>query len=109
MKKIRSKPMKHLKALREQHNLSQLAMGLEVGVSASSIQQYEAGTNSPSVKVLAKMADYFGVSMDYMYDRTEVRSLPDSEELLLVDRLKHVSDKVIQKAVMDILGRIIVE
>lgn len=106
---MRSEPMVHLKALREERGLSQLALGLEIDVSASSIQQYESGKNSPSLKVLTKLADFFEVSLDYMFDRTELRNIQNMENQLLVDRLSRVSNEIIREAIMDILGQIIVD
>ncbi len=60
-----------LKALREGMRLSQVGMAEIMGVKQSSINRYEKGTSSPTVEMLLKYADYFDVSMDYIFARTD--------------------------------------
>lgn len=60
-----------LRALRESVKLSQAKMAELVGVKQSSINRYESGESSPTLEVLLKYADYFDVSMDYIFGRTE--------------------------------------
>lgn len=98
--------MVNLRQLREEKDLTQLELGLEVGVTASAIQQYEAGTSDPSVKVLIALAEYFNVSLDYMMDLSSIREKPDTEENLIADRLKYVSNKRIRKAILEIVDEI---
>lgn len=43
-----------------------------LGFSASSIQKLKT-TNSPSVDKVAKIADYFGVSVDYLIGRSDIQ------------------------------------
>lgn len=105
----RGKPMEHLRQLRIERGWSQMAVGLDVDVSTSSIQQYEAGTNYPSVKTLIRLADLFDVSLDYLCDRTEVRSSFNSEEQILVDKLRNVNNKIIKDAITQILNQIVVD
>lgn len=60
-----------LKALRESVNLSQAKMAEYMGVQQSSINRYEKNVAEPSAEILLKYADYFDVSMDYIYARTD--------------------------------------
>lgn len=39
------------------------------GVSEATISLYESGRRSPKDELKLKFADYFGVSMDYLYGR----------------------------------------
>ena len=42
-----------------------------LGVKQSSINRYEQGQSAPSLETLVKYADYFDVSMDYLFARTD--------------------------------------
>lgn len=60
-----------IRALRESVGLSQNKLGKIVGLPQSSINRYEQGQSTPSAKTLRWYADYFDVSMDYIYGRTD--------------------------------------
>lgn len=62
---------KRLRALRESVRLTQVNMAEILGVQQSRINRYETGQSTPSPGVFVKYADYFDVSMDYLYCRTE--------------------------------------
>lgn len=57
-----------LKKLRSTVGLNQSEMAEKLGVSVSSYQKYEREKNSimPSIEVLIKIAEFFGVSVDYL-------------------------------------------
>ena len=61
---------KRLKQLREDAGLSQSKIGQLVGVPQSSIYRYEQGQSVPSPKTFRWYADYFDVSLDYLFGRT---------------------------------------
>ena len=60
-----------LRILRESVKLSQVKMADLLGVKQSSINRYEQGQSAPSFETLVKYADYFDVSMDYLFARTD--------------------------------------
>ena len=60
-----------LRALRESVKLSQEKMGRLVGMKQSSVNRYESGQSDPSPETLLRYADYFDVSMDYIFGRTD--------------------------------------
>ena len=60
-----------LRILRESVKLSQVKMADLLGVKQASINRYEQGQSAPSLETLVKYADYFDVSMDYLYCRTD--------------------------------------
>jgi len=60
-----------LRILRESVKLSQVKMAELLGVKQSSINRYEQGLSAPSLETLVKYADYFDVSMDYLFARTD--------------------------------------
>lgn len=58
-----------LKKLREEKERSQKDIADYLGISASAYGFYEQGQREPDIEKLAKLADYFGVSIDYLFGR----------------------------------------
>jgi len=53
-----------LRQLREGADLTAAQLGDTVGVSQSMIAHMERGLKTPSLEVMARIADYFGVPID---------------------------------------------
>lgn len=60
-----------LKDLRESINLSQAKLAALMGATQASVNRYENGQSSPPLKILQWYADFFDVSMDYIFARTD--------------------------------------
>lgn len=60
-----------LRTLREGLGISQAKFAEIIGSTQSSINRYENGQATPTVKLLRKYADYFDVSMDYIFARCD--------------------------------------
>lgn len=60
-----------LKALRIQKGVTQKAIAESVQVSPVSLQRFEYGTVRPSLDTIIALADYFGVSLDYLVGRSD--------------------------------------
>ena len=60
-----------LKTLRESVKISQVKVGALLGLKQSSINRYENGQAEAPYRVLLWYADYFDVSMDYIFGRTD--------------------------------------
>ena len=60
-----------LKTLREGMKFSQKKMAELLNVTQPSINRYEHGQSVPSIELLIKYADYFDVSMDYIFARCD--------------------------------------
>lgn len=71
--------MEKLKELRLKANVSQQVMADFLGVSRPAYTMYEIGKREPSHETLQKLADYFGVSVDYLLGRTE-NPLPETKK-----------------------------
>lgn len=65
------KMIKNLKKLRNEKNISQLALANIIGISQQSINKYENHSIEPDISTLIAIADYFGVSIDYLVGRTD--------------------------------------
>lgn len=58
-----------LKELREAKGLSQYSFADAFGISQSTIGNWEAGKREPNFDTMQRLADFFGVSVDYLLGR----------------------------------------
>lgn len=63
--------MNNLKKLRKARGLTQIAVQMDTGIDQSLISKYENGERIPPTDVLVLLADYYGVSIDYILCRTD--------------------------------------
>ena len=66
-----------LRELRKSRRLTQAQVAAGINCSAATYSRYENGSRQPSMDTLLKLAEFFGVSMDYLYGRIP----PDSSAL----------------------------
>ena len=60
-----------LKSLRVGRKLSQQQVADMIGCPQTSVHRYENGSYTPTVETLIWYADYFNVSLDYIFGRTD--------------------------------------
>ena len=69
-----------LKTLRLSRRLTLRKIGDAVGSSPQTLGNFENANKSPSLKMVMALADFFGVSVDYLLGRTNNPSLADREK-----------------------------
>lgn len=62
--------MRSIRTLRLERRETIKELAAALGISATTLSRYEHGKFEPSLDVIVKMADHFGVSVDYMLGRT---------------------------------------
>ena len=60
-----------LRKLRQERNISQLKLAIDLNMNQNSISRYESMEREADYETLIKFADYFNVSLDYLLGRTE--------------------------------------
>lgn len=60
-----------LKEIRKAKRISQVKLGMDLSMSQNTISRYETGKREPSIEELKRIADYFGVSVDYLLGLTD--------------------------------------
>lgn len=63
--------MNRIKELREAKGKTIAQMSVETGIADNNISRYEHDLRNPKLKTLCAIADYFGVSLDYLLGRTD--------------------------------------
>ncbi len=71
-----------IKELRLNRGISQKKLAYAIGVAQSSINYWEKGQRTPSVSAAQKLADYFNITMDELYDIDNIEDIPKSPHTL---------------------------
>ncbi len=60
-----------IEELRKGKNFSQRQLAKEIGTSQANLSRWEKGINEPSIIECWKIADFFGVSIDFLCGKEE--------------------------------------
>lgn len=60
-----------LKELRTKRRMSQIRLGVELDLSQDTISRYENCQREADYQTLLNIADFFNVSLDYLFGRTD--------------------------------------
>ncbi len=106
--------------LLQKYNITPYKVAKEAGVTQTALSNWKSGRSTPTTKTLQKIADYFGVTIDYLMtgkedsdkepqlkpkDKKDIREiLASTEELLKQDGLMFDGDPASPEAVDSILS-----
>lgn len=76
-----------LRKLRRRSGISQISLSKKLDMGDGMIGNYEHGACEPTLSKLEKIADYFGVSLDYLSGRSEVPNDRQAEKNAVEIRL----------------------
>ncbi len=76
----------NLSELRKAKGLTQIQLADKFGYSDKAVSKWEHGEATPDIETLAKLADYYGVTLDYL-----------THEGSAVEKKKYVSDTKVQR------------
>lgn len=115
-----------LRSLRISKSLTQSEVAEKLGLTTNAYQSYERGTSEPNCKSLRTLADYYGVSVDYLIGRTNERysentvieqymTLPENVQVALLELIQKMADtnestrksQSIKEAIMGIFSLLI--
>lgn len=65
-----------IRQLREDKELTQEELAKVLGISRATLASWEIGRREPDFETASKIADFFGVSVDYLLGRTDDPHLP---------------------------------
>lgn len=69
---------KRLKNLRSEMKYTQEDIANALGISKSAYGYYEQGKTTPDSNSISILADFFGVSTDYLLGRTNLKNYPET-------------------------------
>lgn len=80
-----------LKQLRQQHKLGTEQVAEAIGVSGSAYRNYERGERNPDYDKIVKIADFYNVTTDYLFERTKEKVEP--LDALAKEKNMHIIEK----------------
>lgn len=82
--------MNRIRELREKASLRQIDVANATGIDQKTLSNYETGKTYPDSYSLIRLADFFGVSIDYLVCRDEGKALYDKKQEAYdrIDRIK---------------------
>jgi transcriptional regulator with XRE-family HTH domain len=93
--------------LRKQKGWSQQQLAKQIGTSGPIIGRYERGEMTPSVEVAKKLADSFGITLDYLVDDTgrfaEIKDKAMLKRLTQIEQLDQEEKKTIVQVIDSLL------
>ncbi len=81
-----------IKELRKAKRVSQVEMASALGLTKQCVSNWENDNIQPSIEMLVKIADYFGVTTDYLLCRSETDVI--NVEGLTPVEISHIRDIV---------------
>lgn len=91
-----------LKKLRVQKKVTQDYMANLLNIKRQTYSAYERGVSFPDVLALIKIAEFFGVSTDYLlgYKKTDTGAQPNSDEMQsLIEAYSDLSEDELKKVI----------
>ena len=61
----------NLRKLRKEKGITQIALQMQTGIEQALISKFESGERGPPTDTLMRLAEFYGVSMDYIMCRTD--------------------------------------
>jgi transcriptional regulator with XRE-family HTH domain len=103
--------LSNIKVLREEKGVSQQKLADAIGMSQSSINDYENRGIEPDITTLIRMADFFETSVDFVVGHTNIRRKIEKvndyalneREAALIDGYRHIQDSE-RKVVEDMVA-----
>lgn len=68
---MREKLAQRLKGCRKEKGFTQLQVAIYCDITEKAYQNYELMTREPKLNILIKIADLYGVTLDYLVGRTD--------------------------------------
>ncbi len=80
--------MNRIRELREDRDLRQIDVATATGIDQKTLSNYETGKTNPDSYSLIKLADFFGVSIDYLVGRTDISLISKDDVCRKINSIK---------------------
>ena len=101
--------LNNLKILRESKGYTQQQLSEMIGVSQQTLQKYETQKHEPDIESLKKLADIFGVTVDYLVGHTTAGEDPNygisESEFLIIENFRKL-DKDTRNDIEHIISKL---
>ena len=76
----------NIKQLRQEKHIKQDTLADAVGVSAQAVSKWETGASDPDIALLPKLANYFGVSIDELFEVPKAERMERIQNMIWDER-----------------------
>lgn len=83
-----------IRDLREDMDMRQSDLAEKTGIDQRTISNYETGKTAPDAYALIKLADFFGVSIDYLVCRTQQDLFTKDRKNQIIEDIKKQLDEL---------------
>lgn len=80
-----------IKKLRIEKKLTQQELGNKFGLTSTGVSYWESGKAIPSMEMINKLSDFFGVTIDYLIGKNELDE--KNEGMILFRKAEQVNEK----------------
>ncbi|CZR81522.1 TPA: helix-turn-helix transcriptional regulator [Clostridioides difficile] len=98
---------KKLAQLRRDAGLNQRDLAKKLNIGNSTLAMYELDKREPDFKTLEKIADFFNVSVDYLFGRTSSKEIEIDEDVKEITDMIFELDEESRKAIFHMLDTLI--
>ena len=78
--------IKRLEALMEEKDMSQIELASKIGTTNVTISRYLSGERIPRLEIVAKIAEVFHTSVDYLVGLSSIRSNSNTSDMLEIQQ-----------------------
>ena len=86
--------MNRIRELREDRDLRQIDVSNATNIDQKTLSNYETGRTNPDSEAIVKLADFFGVTCDYLLGVTERNLKNVNDALEALDAIKNRINEV---------------
>ena len=95
MIKLEAKKM-NLKKIRIKHNLTQKEVAEKINTNRVNYNRYELEKGEPDITTLIKLADFHGVSVDYLIGRVDIDLFTEKRRVALIENIQRELEELKQ-------------
>ena len=85
-----------IRDLREDRDLKQIDVAKETGIDQRTLSNYETGKTIPDAYALIRLADFFGVSVDYLIGRVDIDLFTEKRRVALIENIQRELEELKQ-------------
>lgn len=87
-----------LKELRNEKKFSQKQVAEDMGISITTISQYENDSRFPNEEILKRLCLYYQISSDYLLGLTDVKHSPmskeEAKEMMMPEQMRFINNLI---------------
>ena len=85
-----------IRDLREDRDIKQAELAEATGINQQTISNYETGKTIPDAYALIRLADFFGVSVDYLIGRVDIDLFTEKRRVALIENIQRELEELKQ-------------